>query len=114
MVTVDRAVSNRQGPVVRDASAITRGERIGHTGVVATHDAVGDHQRSAGVVDASALPATRRGGAVRRAIGVYCAVHDRQCRPAAIGSIVVDAAPSIRGKIAADRAVEDRHRRGSV
>src|SRR6266446_6463718 len=86
LITIDRAVGNRQRPVVVDAAANTHGERIGRTSVVVSHDAAGDHQRPAAVVDAAA-------GAARVIIALgkvgqvvaYNAVHDRQCRAAAIG-----------------------------
>jgi hypothetical protein len=114
LITIDRAVGNRQRPVVVDAAANTHGERIGRTSVVVSHDAVGDHQRPAAVVDAAA-------GAARVIIALgkvgqvvaYDAVHDRQCRAAAIGGIVVDAATSIIAVVAADGAAEYRQCRAA-
>ena len=45
-------------------------------------------------------------------VSIHAAVHQRQCRAAAIGGIVEDAAASI-GTIAADNAVEDRQCRAA-
>src|SRR6266516_4769418 len=77
---------------------------------IAADGAAGNRQRPV-VEDAAALAATKIFAMISD-VSIHAAVHQRQCRAAAIGGIVEDAAASI-GTIAADNAVEDRQCRAA-
>src|SRR6476620_4851118 len=113
LVTADGAVGNRQRAIANDAAATSCWEWVGYTSPVVGHQAIGDRQRSAVVVNATAIAATERVTAVCRDVAVDRAVDQRRCRVTAIGGIVVNASTSIVSIISADSAVEDRQCRGA-
>ena len=82
--------------------------------MIVAHDAVGDGQGPAVVVDAAAVATTNRDVSMRSDVAVDDAIRQRHCGGAAILGVVVDAAPSEIGVIATDGGVDDRQCRAAA
>src|SRR5262249_28468589 len=109
MVICNYAIRNRHRSKVEYAAPRADRELIRYTGDVIAHNAVGDHHCAGIVVNTAALATAKGNLVVSRAVAINRAIHDGQCRPAAI-AIVVDTAPSEVGIVVADTAIENRQR----